>query len=133
MSPTSTTPTDGGSKVVPPDKSLFAEIAPFRLAVGVVFCAFAVAAVAVGWLPPMSADVVGIALLCVVFLAGGFVPFNGTLAFYVAQAAAFLVWGALRLAVDGFDVIPLLLGAAGAVGLAVYGRRALRDGLRALV
>ena len=122
---------DGGPTVVPSDASLFDEIAPLRLAVGVVFSAFAIYAVVTGWISPTSPDVVGVALLCLVFVAGGFVPFNTTLAYYVAQSAAFMLWGALRLLVGGFDVIPLLLGGFGAVGLVVYGRRALDDGLRA--
>lgn len=127
------TPGNGDSGELPPDAPLFAEIAPLRLAIGVVFVAFVAVAVVSGWISATSPDVVGVALLCVVFLAGGFVPFNSTLAYYVAQSAAFLLWGVLRLAIAGFDVIPLLLGAFGVVGVVVYGRRALSDGLRTQV
>ena len=112
---------------------LFDEIAPLRLAIAVVFAAFATYAIYVEWISLTSPDVVGVVLLSVVFLAGGFVPFNTTLAYYVSQSAAFLLWGVLRLSFSGFDLIPVLLGGFGAIGLVVYGRRALRDGLRTRV
>ncbi|WP_411962847.1 hypothetical protein [Haloferax sp. YSMS24] len=124
---------DDQQSELPPDAPLFDEIAPLRLAVAVVFAAFAIYAIVSGWISPTSPDVVGVVLLSIVFLVGGFVPFNSTLAYYVSQSAAFMLWGVLRLSIAGFDLIPLLLGGFGAVGLVVYGRRALRDGFRATV
>ncbi|WP_416839135.1 hypothetical protein [Haloferax sp. DFSO52] len=113
--------------------SLFDEIAPFRLAIGVVFVAFVVYAVVSGWISATSPDAIGVALLCLVFLSGGFVPFNSTLAYYVSQSAAFMLWGVLRLLFGGIDLVPMILGVFGAVGVVIYGRRALSDGLRAQV
>ncbi|WP_396610235.1 hypothetical protein ACH9L7_08190 [Haloferax sp. S1W] len=117
--------------VVPPDEPLFAAIVPHKLAVGVAFTVLAFALVSLGWIDAALVDGVAVGILCLVFLAGGFAPFNETLGYQLAQAAAFFLWGVARLLVGGVEVVPVILGGAGALGIAVYGRRAVRDGIRA--
>ncbi|WP_049915903.1 hypothetical protein [Haloferax mucosum] len=131
MSPHSVTSTDDPLDTIPPEQPLFDATAPLRLAAGVSSAhPPSVGLYAAGWVSPRLPAVVGSAALCLATLSNGFTPFNRTLAHRAGLSAGFLVWGGLRLWVGGRGILPCFICVLGTIGLLVYGRRVLHDGLR---